>query len=323
MTGRFLFSRGFRLPLLALAAVMAFSWCGGAFAQFNAAYDTGYKPMLESADKLKGLIDSAEKREDYGAVKDLGAAYLDKLDRVIAGLENAGKKYKDSSNASFESSSNSASLAAARDARKKAEQLRDRGDNKQNCKAEAIDLRARLDDLDKEMNKCWKDHEDYFTKVREAYFTSRQNWQDSVKDEFNSLDDLSKTYYDALAKLKDKQSRAEKAGDAIKDAENQVKKANEDLVGAALTKTPDEIKTIEENRLKAANLVSEINDIWAKANAEADEAEKAYDTAWAALKRANEDFKKKTTEDDDRYKVVFGLFQKQWEFAQEYKPFSW
>jgi hypothetical protein len=296
---------------------------GRAFGQFNAAYDNGYKPMQELNDKLKGLMESAEKREDFSGVKDIGAAYMDRLDKIINSLENAGKNYKDGSNVTFEKSSNSATLAAAREARRKAEQLRDRGDKQQNCRAEAIDLRARLDELDKEMQKCWKDHEEYFQKVRDAYVSARSRWEESVKDEFKALDDLSKTYYETLNTLRDRQARADKAGQAIRDAEEQVKKYNAELVGAAFTKTPDEIKNIQVARLKAANVVQQVNELWAKANEEADAAQKAYNDAWSALKKANEDFKKKTVEDDDNYKIVFGYFQKQWEVAQEYKPFSW
>ena len=75
-----------------------------AHAQFNRAYDEGYRPMLDVASALKDLADSAEKRAAYSAVKDLANRYIERLDRIIAAFDvslSSSGKLKEGDNQSW------------------------------------------------------------------------------------------------------------------------------------------------------------------------------------------------------------------------------
>lgn len=306
--------------LIPLAAMLATTPAG---AQFNRAYDEGYKPMLGLAGSLKELAEVDAKRFDFGAVRDVGANYVEKLERMIAALDNAGKNFKDGDNKTWMSAAISPVNVAAKAARDKAVSLRKKGEDKQDCRGDAINLQRALTDLSDEFQKCWKAHEARRQDLIDRYVSARERWWNMTKDDRKPLDDLAKKAASLREKRNELQSKAEAAGRLYLTAQDQCDKARAELFNTEKERSPDEVRQRYENWKKAEDLVKRIAEALASADRDAADAVKSHNEAEAEFQKATEAYMKKAVESDQMYFVVMGYHVKMFDITQEYKPFSW
>lgn len=295
-----------------------------ATAQLNKAYDDGYKPMLDLASNLKDLVDSDTKRGDFSAVRDLGDKYMNYLEKLTSAMEKVGDKFSDGDSQSWARDARSTTLSSAKEARRKAEELRARGDNKQDCKAEAIDLQQRLTDLSDQFKSCWKAHEERRQKLMDAYNTTRDKWWDATKDDRRPVDDLAKKAGDLRNKRNELQVRADEASKLFMKVQDQCDQTRAALHDVKVDeKNPDELNDRFKAWVAADDLLKKVTDAAVRADRELADADKAYGDAEADLQKAVDKYIRDEADGNDLYKLVLERHKRAYELAQEYKPFSW
>lgn len=291
-------------------------------AQLNQAYDNGYKPMLDLAGTLRDLADSSSRREDYSAAKDLGANYVSRLERVIAGLENLGRNFRDGDNESWGRSARSTSLSAAKTARSLADELRAKGDNRQDFQGQAKNLQRALTDLSDAMKACWRAHEERLAEARDLYESTRSKWWDATKEDRRPVDDMGKRVVAAREKCNDLNSRSANAGRIYLQAQDQCDKARSELFNSGRDRSPDEVRRRYDEWKTAEDLVKRVAAAAASAEKDAADATRSYNDSYNEWQKAMDNYTKEAAEGDLLYQLVLQRHARLFELAQEYKPFS-
>lgn len=308
--------------LLATGLGMALLLCARTPAQLNQAYDNGYKPMLDLAGTLRDLADSSSRREDYAAAKDLGTNYASRLERVIAGMENLGRNFRDGDNESWGRSVRSTTLSTAKTARGCAEELRARGDNRQDFQAQAKNLQRALTDLSDAMKSCWRAHEERLAELRDRYESTRAKWWDATKEDRRPVDDMGKRMVAAREKCNELTQRSTNAGRLYMQAQDQCDKARAELFNSGRDRTPDEVRRRYEEWKAAEDLVKRVAAAAASAEKDAADATRAYADAYNEWQKASDNYTKEAVEGDTLYQLVLQRHARLFELAQEYKQFS-
>jgi DNA repair exonuclease SbcCD ATPase subunit len=279
---------------------------------------------MEYRDKLKDVIGSAEKREDYAAVKDLGEQMAGKLGLAEAALDTASGGSSDSSNVAFIRDACSPTLAAARAAKQRAEKLREKGDAKQNCLPEALALQQAMEEFSKNFEKSYRQHEEYKQKLEDNFRRSLDNWISTNKDVAKPMDELAKKSEEAFDRANELRARAKDVFRACREARERSDSARAELFKADPSRTADELKAKYDEWTKADDILLQLIPARAELEKRIAEAEKNYSEAYNAYQRAAEEFRKKELDGNEQYKVVvLGHQRKMLDFRNSYTPFSW
>ncbi len=307
----------------AVLVLVVFLGTAPAAGQLNTAYTEGYKPMLELAGPLREMEGSAVKRADFSAVKSLASNYISRLDRVIAGMENVGRNFKDGDNEGWGRATRSATLAQAKVAKGKAEQMRARADNSLDSQAQVIELQKSLTDLSDEFKKCWELHERRLRETDDNFRSVFQRWFDATKDDRRPLDELAKKAGERRDRANEVRKRADELSNAFSNALDLSDRARTEMLRNDPKLTPDEVRAKYEAWKKTDDLVLAMGKAVKTMDEALDAAEKAYDEARNEHVRAVENYQRETAEGDQLYQIVRSRHQRAYEMHQEYKSFSW
>lgn len=312
-----------RFLLSSIACLLA---AAPAHAQFNRAYDEGYRPMLDLASALKDLADSAEKRAAYSAVKDLANRYIERLDRIIAAFDvslSSSGKLKEGDNQSWIRMVLSPPMTSTRAAKTRAERLRAKADASQDSRAEVIELQAALTTLSDDFKKCWQEHQTRWQTLQDMYSSTLIRFQESTRDQRRPVNDLGARVNETRDRLNDLSARAREAGRIYLEAQDACDRARGELFTADLRRTPEEARAKFDNWVKTDEFVKRVNLALVDANKAVDDAQRAYRDALTAWERALADFDRREADSNILYVLVLERHRRAYEMFQEYRPFSW
>jgi hypothetical protein len=300
--------------LFALACVTAF----GARGDIPNTWSTGYRPAMELGDYLKEFVGSAEKRENYDAVKALGDKYVEKLNLVTAGIESAGKDIADGDVRDKIQVALSAGKQAAARCRDRAEKFRDKGANKQNCLADAIELQKEMEQFSKDMDKGWQELKEYGAVLDERFQSSQGRWEDLAKSVSKDVEDLGRRANEAREKAKDQRAKANEYARIAQGAREQADKLRAELFSRDAKLAPSDVESKFDTYTKTAELVARAFAAQTDAEKTAADTDRQYADAQAAFQKAADEFLKKEGELNDLFKQVILHRKRLAYFRKEY-----
>jgi hypothetical protein len=214
-------------------------------------------------------------------------------------------------------------VAAAEKVKKHADLVCSKGEAQQDCKGDALNLQEAMKELDTEMKKSHRMHEEHSRKVNDVYISMRDRWWNASKDDRKPLDELAKKAASLRDKRNELQTKANQATKLYLSAQDECDKARSELYRQDKSRSPDEVKSRYEAWSKAEDLVKRVAAASAQVSKEDAEVAKAHIEAENELAKAQETYTKEAAEADEPFKIVLQMHAQAFEFNQEYNPFSW
>jgi len=247
-----------RTPLVTALAVACLA--GSAPAQLNRAHDDGYKTLLDLSGKLNDCVNNAEARVKFDDVKSLADNYYRGLDKMMGYVENIGRNFKDGLNSDWARSVRSPLLDKIKDARTKAENLKNKASNKQDCNDDVRALAAALSQLSDAYKTCVQSHNERLKRVLEDYSAVQNVWFDLTKDDRRQIEEAEIKYRQAVEKRKEmleKLLRAQEAFTKILEEDEKIRKAFQE----AKDKDPDQAERLRSNHKTSRELVKRVGNL--------------------------------------------------------------
>jgi hypothetical protein len=185
------------------------------WAQLNKAHDECYRPMMDLSGKLNDCVNNAESRAKYDDVKSLAENYQSRLERMISYEESLGKEFKDSLNRDWANNMRRNLLDSTKLARERAESLKKKAGDKQDCAVEVKALAESLAKLSDSYKTTVTAHNDWLKKVLDDYTAVQNTWYDATKDDRKQIDESQIKYLQAVEKRKSMLEKQAKASEAF------------------------------------------------------------------------------------------------------------
>lgn len=186
--------RAFQLTtLLLFVASLPILGVSEAKATLNEAHD--YYMQVQGSycwGKVKEFGQSAEKREDYQSVENLGNECTNQLEDMLDEVNNIGASFSDDKNRSWASDVKRDMISATQAALEGAKQVKEAARRKTNSKKELEKLNELLDELSKEFWKLNDEHRERLRELAEDVDDIGRKWLEEAKDDLPAYEEAVK-----------------------------------------------------------------------------------------------------------------------------------
>jgi DNA repair exonuclease SbcCD ATPase subunit len=274
--------------------------------------------MLDLSSKLNDCVNNAEARAKFDDVKSMAENYQSRLEKMVSYEESIGKEFKDGLNRDWANTMRGQLMDKTKVAKDRAEALKRKASDKQDCAAESKALAESLAQLTDAYKSVVSGHNDRLKRVLDDYSSVQNTWFENTKDDRKQIDESEIKYRQAVEKRKamlEKQQKAAEAFDKILEEDQKIREQFQNTK----EKTVDEVTKLEESYKKSRELVKRVGALVNEMEKEVKSLESEVLDRHAELMVALETYEKEAVQSDDTLtKEVLPRFVRMQEMKTEY-----